>query len=808
MTSFIETHIDTIKVDGIEIFYREAGSPNALTILLLHGYPSSSFQFRNLIPILATKYRVVAPDLPSYGFTVIPEERGYEYTFESFAKTIGVFIDALVYAFHEKHSHLWLRLALQRPESIKAIISQNGNAYEEGLGSFWDPVKDLWKKGITEETKKEVASFTSYEGIKGQYTNGTPDPHAIPPETYHLDYYLVKRPNNEQTQLNILYDYRTNLPLYPKFQEYFRKYQPPTLAVWGKNDEIFVPAGAEAFKKDLPKAVVKLLNTGHFALETNVEEIGRDILSFLEEQGFDWVISTVSDVFSVLACLVVCAQYARVRLLGAHFQIGHKIYEARDATEQRQRLVVGLSPFILITRFSACVTLNMASTSKLEVSHPVVFTTQSAYPLPSQKFMIPGSWRRYQLSQLVNKSLSLAKPVPFDFLVRGEILRTTLEEWCAEKGIGEEETLEIEYFESVMPPQKITSLPHEDWVSSVSCREKGCFVTASYDGALRIFDYSQALLQSVPVHEAALTSVEIVPCQETGENSRVIATASHDLTARLTRVPLSATSSETSAQVLASLHLHTAPLTSVASNASGSHLLTASVDGLIGFWDTTVPEKDDVPPEDVHSGSDRKKRRRLDDGEIRTKRKAPLAVLKSHTAQVSKAAFLQGKSENALSVGLDSTVRTWDTEHGVCTHTITASSKPFVDLAVTSNGQTVLAASTDRSVCQYDLRLGESSVTTAPLASFMHPATPSCLATLSSSTGSEHQFISGAYDGVVRLWDLRSTKSAVTSFKVWENRASGRKVLSVDWAYGMVAIGGEGGVEVWRVDEGDRLNAA
>ena len=202
-----------------------------------------------------------------------------------------------------------------------------------------------------------------------------------------------------------------------------------------------------------------------------------------------------------------------------------------------------------------------------------------------------------------------------------------------------------------------------------------------------------------------------------------------------------------------------------------------------------------------------------------------LAVLKSHTAQVSKATFLQGKSENALSVGLDSTVRTWDTEHGVCTHTIvsrvlddercdsltrpqTASSKPFVDLAVTSNGQTVLAASTDRSVCQYDLRVGESSVTTAPLASFMHPATPSCLATLCSSTGSEHQFISGAYDGVVRLWDLRSTKSAVTSFKVWENRASGRKVLSVDWAYGMVAIGGEGGVEVWRVDEGDRLNAA
>ncbi|KAJ3554996.1 hypothetical protein NM688_g2815 [Phlebia brevispora] len=446
----------------------------------------------------------------------------------------------------------------------------------------------------------------------------------------------------------------------------------------------------------------------------------------------------------------------------------------------------------------------MASTSKAEVSHPVVFTTQSAYPLPSQKFMIPGSWRRYQLSQLVNKSLSLSKPVPFDFLVRGEILRTTLEEWCKEKGVGEEETLEIEYFESVMPPQKMTSLPHEDWVSSVSCREPGYFITASYDGNLRIFDYSQTLLRSVPVHDAPVTSLAVVPNPSNAdETSRLVATASHDLTARLTRVPLLPSESESPARTLASLHLHTAPLTSISTNASGSRLLTAAVDGLIGLWDTTIPEKDEVPLEDVQVSHDRKKRRKVnDDPEAKPKRKAPLAVLKSHTARVSRAIFLETKARTAVSAGFDSTVRTWDTEHGVCTSTITAPSKPFLDIAAFPSGQTVLAASTDRTVCQYDLR--EDASVTTPSTTLAHPATPSCLAISSSPSAPEHQFISGAYDGVVRLWDLRSTKSAVTSFKAWEGRSGGKKILSVDWAHGVVAIGGEGGVEVWRVSEGDR----
>ncbi|GJE94165.1 NLE and WD40 domain-containing protein [Phanerochaete sordida] len=444
----------------------------------------------------------------------------------------------------------------------------------------------------------------------------------------------------------------------------------------------------------------------------------------------------------------------------------------------------------------------MASTSSSEVSHPVVFSTQTQYPLPTQKFMIPASWRRYQLSQLVNKALSLTKPVPFDFLVRGEILRTTLGEWCAEHGVEEEETLEIEYIESVMPPQRMTSLPHEDWVSSISCQESGLFLTASYDGNVRLFDYSQTLLQTVPVHSAAITSATYV--KKNGENTRLVATASHDLTARLAEISVSPVDPSPS-RVVASLHLHTGPLTGISANTSGSQLLTSSADGLIGLWDTSIPKSDEVPLDDAPS--ERKKRRKLDEGqEARPKRKAPVAVLKSHTARVSKALFTRdGKS--AVSAGFDSTVRTWDVENGVCTSTITAAAKPFVDIALPHSGNTVLAASTDRTVSQYDLRAAESSAVTAAITSLPHPATPSCIA-VPSAGSSEHQLVTGAYDGVVRLWDLRSAKSAVTSFKVWDARpASGRKILSVDWAPGVVGIGGEGGVEVWRVGEGDRLPA-
>ncbi|KAH8105085.1 ribosome biogenesis protein YTM1 [Cristinia sonorae] len=436
-----------------------------------------------------------------------------------------------------------------------------------------------------------------------------------------------------------------------------------------------------------------------------------------------------------------------------------------------------------------------------ELSHPVVFTTTTPYPLPSQKFMIPASWKRYQLSQLVNKSLSLLKPVPFEFLVRGEILRTTLGEWCSEKGIGEEETLEIEYFESVMPPQKMSSLPHEEWVSAVTCQVPGYFLTAAYDGQIRVFDYSQKLVQTIPIHDAPATSLTVVGQASTDSDSFLIASASHDLTARITRTTLAEDGSgKPSAQTLASLHLHTAPIASIASTSSGSHLLTASWDNLIGVWDTIIPAADEVPVED---GPERKKRRKnADDNASKPKRKAPLSVLKSHTARVSKAIFAPASNSRAYSAGFDSTVRTWDVENAVCTDTITASSKPFLDIAVSHSGDFVLAASSDRTVTQYDVRSPTSSTSTAALstATFLHPATPSCIALspASSSTNSQ-QFITGAYDGVVRLWDARSARTAVTSFKVWEGQSHGRKVLSVDWAGGVAAVGGEGGVDVWKI---------
>ncbi|CAL1710359.1 unnamed protein product [Somion occarium] len=415
--------------------------------------------------------------------------------------------------------------------------------------------------------------------------------------------------------------------------------------------------------------------------------------------------------------------------------------------------------------------------------------------------MIPASWKRYQLSQLVNKALSLPKPIPFDFLVRGEILRTTLGEWCAEKGIGEEETLEIEYFESIMPPQRMSSLPHEDWVSSVSSRLSSHFLTASYDGQLRVFDYSQKLLRTVPLHDAPTTSLAIIPSDLAGfaENTHLIASASHDLTAHLTKLSLSDSSDLPSHQILASLHLHTAPLSSISANTSGKHLLTASWDGLIGLWDTLVPSSDEVPLEEPQGG-ERKKRRKLGDSEnSKPKRKAPLNVLKSHTARVSRALFAPSGNQ-AYSTGFDSTIRTWDVENGVCLSTITASAKPFLDLALTPSGTSVLAASTDRTVSQYDIRAPESAATPSS-ATFMHSGTPSCIAVPAS--GSEHQFMTGAYDGVVRLWDLRSTKGAVTSFKVWEAKGGG-KVLSLDWGNGVAVIGGEGGVEVWKANQGDR----
>jgi pimeloyl-ACP methyl ester carboxylesterase len=273
--------------DGVSIFYREAGPANAPAILLLHGYPTSSHMFRELIPRLAGKYRVIAPDLPGFGFTTVPAERSYKYTFDAIAKTMEAFVDAIgltryaIYIF-DYGAPTGLRLALAHPERVTAIVSQNGNAYEEGLGDAWDPIKAYWKEP-TQEHREGLRQFLSLEMTKWQYTNGVANPEQVAPESYTLDQALMERPGNKEIQLDLILDYATNVALYPKFQEYFRTSKPPLLAIWGKNDPFFIPPGAEAFKRDNPNAKVQMLDTGHFAIETHVEEIAEGILDLMEK---------------------------------------------------------------------------------------------------------------------------------------------------------------------------------------------------------------------------------------------------------------------------------------------------------------------------------------------------------------------------------------------------------------------------------------------------------------------------------------------------------------------------------------------
>jgi pimeloyl-ACP methyl ester carboxylesterase len=276
-----------IPADGVSIFYREAGPKNAPTILLLHGFPSSSHQYRNLIPLLSEKYHVIAPDLPGFGFTEVPENRQYTYTFESLTTSIEAFVDVLnlkkfsIYIF-DYGAPIGLRLALRRPEAIQAIVTQNGNAYEEGLGPFWAPLQSWWKSGSDEEREGVRAGFLMFDATKWQYTVGTEV--TVAPEAYHLDFTLLERPGNQDVQLSLFYDYQNNVKLYPQFHEYFKKSQVPILAAWGKNDPIFIPEGAEAFKRDT-EAEVHLLDTGHFAIETNTSDIAELILKFLAKNG-------------------------------------------------------------------------------------------------------------------------------------------------------------------------------------------------------------------------------------------------------------------------------------------------------------------------------------------------------------------------------------------------------------------------------------------------------------------------------------------------------------------------------------------
>ncbi|KAG6832758.1 hypothetical protein H0H87_000411 [Tephrocybe sp. NHM501043] len=275
-----------VDVHGVNIFYREAGNKGAPTILLLHGFPTSSFQYRNLIERLAPKYRVIAPDLPGFGFTDVPSQLKYTYTFENLANTIIDFTKALdlskfaIYIF-DYGAPTGLRLALARPDDITAIITQNGNAFEAGLGPFWYQLRKYWCEPSS-ENRKNLEGLLTFDVTKFQYVEGEPHPELIAPETYTLDYALLSRPGNTDIQLDLFYDYRNNVALYPKFHEYFRQHKPPVLAVWGKNDPIFISAGASAYKTVLPEAEVHLLDGGHFPLETHLDEISIKIIQFLE----------------------------------------------------------------------------------------------------------------------------------------------------------------------------------------------------------------------------------------------------------------------------------------------------------------------------------------------------------------------------------------------------------------------------------------------------------------------------------------------------------------------------------------------
>ena len=278
----------TLRVGNVDIFYREAGDPDRPTILLLHGFPTSSHMFRNLIPLLADKYHVVAPDYPGFGYSSAPNVSEFKYTFDHLAEVIDRFTVAKglkEYSLYVQDygAPVGYRLAVKYPERIQALIVQNGNAYEEGLRGFWNPLKTYWQNP-TEENANKLRGFLKVEATKWQYTHGTRNPTRISPDTWTVDQALLDRPGNQEIQLKLFLDYGSNPALYPQWHAYFRKHQPPTLIVWGKNDQIFPAEGAEPYKRDLKNVEVHLLDTGHFALEEEGDRIAELIRSFLAKQ--------------------------------------------------------------------------------------------------------------------------------------------------------------------------------------------------------------------------------------------------------------------------------------------------------------------------------------------------------------------------------------------------------------------------------------------------------------------------------------------------------------------------------------------
>lgn len=287
------TRYKTVKVDGLDIFYREAGPatpppPGQPTVLLLHGFPSSSHMFRNLIPELAKTHRVVAPDYPGFGNSSAPSVDEFEYSFDALAGVIDKFtkavgIETLVLYVQDYGAPIGYRIASTQPDRVRGLIIQNGNAYDEGLGKFWDPIRAYWKEQ-TQTTAEPLEKFLTIDGTKWQYTVGVRDTTAISPDAWTLDQVGLDRPGNKAIQLKLFLSYRTNPPLYPIWQKYFREHQPPTLIVWGKNDPIFPAEGAEPYKRDLKNLDFNLLDTGHFALEEDGQLIANKIKAFLAER--------------------------------------------------------------------------------------------------------------------------------------------------------------------------------------------------------------------------------------------------------------------------------------------------------------------------------------------------------------------------------------------------------------------------------------------------------------------------------------------------------------------------------------------
>jgi pimeloyl-ACP methyl ester carboxylesterase len=279
------THHRTTKVDGVNIFYREAGPAQAPVVLLLHGFPTSSHMFRNLIPSLADRYHVIAPDYPGYGQSDMPDRARFAYTFDRFGELVDGLLDQLGvkrYAMYvmDYGAPVGWRLALKHPERVTGLIVQNGNAYDEGLKEFWDPIKAYWSDG-SEAHRRALYALVAPETTKFQYTDGVADVSRIAPDNWVHDQALLDRPGNADIQLDLFYDYRTNLALYPKVQAYLREHRPPTIVVWGKNDTIFPAEGAHPYKRDLPEVEFHLLDTGHFALEDKLDEMVPLIRDFL-----------------------------------------------------------------------------------------------------------------------------------------------------------------------------------------------------------------------------------------------------------------------------------------------------------------------------------------------------------------------------------------------------------------------------------------------------------------------------------------------------------------------------------------------